>query len=260
MYMNTQFDFTYRKYTEVLDCLLCNGYLFQSLEEFINQPSEKVVILRHDVDRSPLHSLVMAKLENSRGIKGTYYFRIVKQSNHPRVISEIAGLGHEIGYHYEDLVLSNGIPEKAIYSFESNLNYFRTYYPVKTICMHGSPASKWDNRDLWGKYSYMDFGIIAEPYFDLDYTNLLYLTDTGRKWNGDKSSVRDKISQVNFFTLKERLKSSDNILAAANANELPLHLMITVHPQRWSDNLITWISEYAAQSLKNYVKQLIFVR
>ena len=31
---------------------------------------------------------------------------------------EIAALGHEIGYHYEDLALSNGIPENAIQTFD----------------------------------------------------------------------------------------------------------------------------------------------
>ena len=33
--------------------------------------------------------------------------------------------------------------------------------------MHGSPLSKWDNWDLWEKFDYRDYGIIAEPYFDL---------------------------------------------------------------------------------------------
>ena len=64
---------------------------------------------------------------------------------------------------------------------------------VKTICMHGSPLSKWDNRDLWKKYDYRDFGIIAEPYFDVDFDEVFYLTDTGRRWDGDKVSVRDKV-------------------------------------------------------------------
>ena len=64
---------------------------------------------------------------------------------------------------------------------------------VKTICMHGSPLSKWDNRDLWKKYDYRDFGIIAEPYFDLDFDEVFYLTDTGRSWNNSKASVRDKV-------------------------------------------------------------------
>ena len=58
-----------------------------------------------------------------------------------------------------------------------------TLSPVKTICMHGSPLSKWDNRDLWKRYNYRDFGIIAEPYFDLDFDEVFYITDTGRSWN-----------------------------------------------------------------------------
>lgn len=260
MYMNTHFDFTFKKFNEILDNFIKKGYSFQTLEDFLNNPAEKVVILRHDVDRASFHSLHTAKLENSKGIKGTYYFRIVRQSNNPAVMKEITALGHELGYHYEDLTLSDGIYEVAIASFETNLEYFRTFYPVKTICMHGSPVSKWDNRDLWRKYSYKNYGIIAEPYFDLDYSNILYLTDTGRKWNGDRSSVRDKVFQGNFHELKRKLKNSDQIIAALSGGELPGKMMITVHPQRWTDNPFVWISEYTAQTLKNRIKQLIFVR
>jgi hypothetical protein len=117
--------------------------------------------------------------------------------------------------------------------------------------------SRWDSRILWKYYDYHDFGIIGEPYFDLDFNKVLYLTDTGRKWNGDKSSVRDKVFQENFLALKERLKNSDNILEAVSANELPQHLMITVHPQRWSDDLFIWLWEYGTQTLKNSIKRFL---
>ena len=258
--MNYQFDFTIRKFSELLNAFLDKGYEFQTLEEFIHKPSAKVAILRHDVDRLPVSSLNTAKLENALGIRGTYYFRIVKHSNHPRIIEEVAALGHEIGYHYEDLTLSNGIFEQAILSFEANLTYFRTFYPVKTICMHGSPVSKWDNRDLWKKYSYRDYGIMAEPYFDLNFDEMLYLTDTGRRWNGDKSSVRDKILNKRYNDLKKGLKTSDNILQAISGDELPGKLMVTVHPQRWTDQVVPWLKEYFVQAFKNRIKQMIFVR
>lgn len=258
--MNRQFDFTISKFTEILDCLINSGYSFQTMEEFVSGPNKKVVIIRHDVDRSPFNSLQTAKLENLRGIKGTYYFRIVKQSDNPDVIKKIAELGHEIGYHYEDLALSHGVHEKAIQTFEANLKYFRTFYPVKTICMHGSPTSKWDNRDLWKNYSYKDFGIIAEPYFDIDYNKMLYITDTGRKWNGEKSSVRDKIYQTGYQALKGRLKNSDILIEAAVAKELPQQMLITFHPQRWSDDLFSWTLEYGMQTVKNMIKRVIMVR
>jgi len=81
----------------------------------------------------------------------------------------------------------------AYVEFCKNLEYFRTFYPVKTICMHGSPLSKYDNRDIWNKYDYKKLGLIGEPYFDIDFSKVLYLTDTGRCWDGDKVSVRDKV-------------------------------------------------------------------
>ncbi|MBA7530624.1 hypothetical protein ES705_22833 [subsurface metagenome] len=81
----------------------------------------------------------------------------------------------------------------AIESFQKNLETLRKIAPVKTICMHGSPLSKWDNRNLWEKYDYKAFGIIGEPYYDVDYSKVLYITDTGRKWNNQSVSVRDKV-------------------------------------------------------------------
>ena len=76
---------------------------------------------------------------------------------------------------------------------------FRKNFDVKTICMHGSPRSKYDNRIIWSKYNYKDLGIIAEPYFDIDFNEFAYFTDTGRRWNGNKFSIRDKVkSKYNF--------------------------------------------------------------
>ena len=85
--------------------------------------------------------------------------------------------------------------DTAILSFQNNLEKLRQLVPVSTICMHGSPRSKYDNRDLWKKYDYRDFGIIGEPYFDMDFDDVFYLTDTGRRWDGWKVSVRDKVPQ-----------------------------------------------------------------
>jgi len=73
------------------------------------------------------------------------------------------------------------LAEIAIESFERNLEKFRKIVPVKSICMHGSPMSKWDSRLLWKYYDYKDFGIDSEPYFDMSFEDKLYLTDTGRR-------------------------------------------------------------------------------
>ena len=50
----------------------------------------------------------MAQLEADMGNRGTYYFRIVPESFDPQIIENIAELGHEVGYHYEDVSLVIG--------------------------------------------------------------------------------------------------------------------------------------------------------
>lgn len=245
-------DFTLPAFEGLLVKLQKNGYNFITFEEYLDHPVKgKQVILRHDVDNYPQNSLDTAIIEHRLGIKGTYYFRIVKQSNDPRVIKAIAELGHEIGYHYEDLALQRGNRERAIAEFEKNLEYFRTFYPVRTICMHGSPLSKWDNQALWETYDYKKYGITGTPYLEIDFNDFLYLTDTGRRWDGEKVSVRDKVTSNYHFDFK----TTFDIIEAVP--KLPDHIMITIHPQRWNDKLSKWILELILQNGKNVIKRII---
>lgn len=228
-------DFTIKIYTDLLINLRKQGYSFQRVEDYMNGPSDKVVILRHDVDLRNYAALRLAKAEARLGIKSTYYFRVVKQSYNPRVIEQIVDMGHEIGYHYEDLAMHNGDYDASIKSFEENLKMFRQFYPVKTICMHGSSGSPYDNRDLWKKYKLEDFGLICEPYLSINYDKVLYLSDTGRRWNGFKMSLRDNVKteyDFNFFGTKDILKSIDT---------LPDQILFTAHPEQWVDNLPEWL-------------------
>jgi len=214
------------------------------------------------------------------GVRASYFFRIVPQSNVPSIIREIAELGHEIGYHYEDLSLFKGDREKALKHFEEQLKYFRQYYPVRTICMHGSPASRWDNRDLWQTYNYRDFGIVGEPYFDLlnnesaNVRDVVYFTDTARMWDGDKYNVRDKFlgnkKQKTDSASSEKEESSQtkvnlkthttfDVINWISSVENQHPIMITTHPQRWTDNSFEWTIELLKQKIKNMVKKYIVI-
>lgn len=167
-------DFIIHVYTQLLDSLKSKGFAFQTFEEFIKNSKIRSVILRHDVDLLPYNSLVFAKIQAQLGIRGVYYFRAVPESWDEKVILGISELGHEIGYHYECLTTASGDLEKGIKDFEKNLNALRKLASVTTICMHGSPMSKFDSKDLWKKYNYKDFGIIGEPYFDVDFKKVFY--------------------------------------------------------------------------------------
>lgn len=249
----TAMDFTQDIYKQLLIQLIESGYSFQTFEDFVTNPDKKVVVLRHDVDKLPKNAVDLAKIENDLGIRASYYYRIVKESNVPKLIESVRDLNHEIGYHYEDMTLAKGDKELALEMFKENLEYFRQFYKVKTACMHGSPLSKWDNRLIWEKYNYKDYGIIAEPYFDVDYNQVFYITDTGRNWNNASVSVRDKvISNINI-----EVKSTSNLIELAQKQALPEKIIINTHPQRWFNFGFGWFNELIMQNTKNQVKKII---
>ncbi len=258
-------DFTLKAYTDLLQALISCGYNCTSYLNYLeknlqgkpggNQDS-RVAILRHDVDKLPLNSQAFAKIQNALEITGTYYFRVVKESFDAGIIKEIAALGHEIGYHYEDMDFANGDKDKAIKLFEEHLSKIRNVAEVKTICMHGSPLSKWDNKDVWKKYDYHNYGIIAEPYFDINFNEFYYLTDTGRSWNASGVSVRDKVNSKFSFPVK----TTSDIIDHLKKNKLPDKIMFNFHPQRWTNDYLSWIKELFLQNSKNIVKSIIIKR
>jgi hypothetical protein len=275
-------DFTLAIYKKLITELLGSGYGFVTFAEYVQNPEMKgkSMILRHDVDKNPLRSLQIAEIEKELGIQGTYYFRIISDGLPRGVIERIAKSGHEIGYHYDDLNAACGDVEKAMELFRKNLAKLREVALVRTACMHGSPMSRYDNRDLWKNLDYHDFGIMGEPYFDIDFDEVLYLTDTGRRWDGEKVSIRDKVvsSEKLVVSSQDSVDSSQKLVVSSKkketANKLKLHstmdiinalkndllpnkIMLTIHPQRWTDRWLPWIWELCWQKVKNGVKYFI---
>jgi hypothetical protein len=275
-------DFTFRLYCKLLKALIEQEYEFQTFTGFLEKPGIRTIILRHDVEAKYENALAFAKIQYDYHIRGSYYFRFLPDHFDDDIISEIVSMGHEIGYHYDDLSHCKGDYEAAIKRFEKNLATLRKIAEVKTICMEGAPLSKYDNRDLWRKSSvhrspltvhYKDYGIIGEPYFDLDFSKVFYLTDTGRRWGGGKVSVRDKVgsSQLAVRSSQQKIQpgnwelgtgnfsfhSTSDIITAANSGLLPDQIMMTFHPQRWTDKPLPWAKELVMQNIKNVAKRLI---
>lgn len=249
-------DFTLTAYRQLLDAFLEAGYAFQTFSDYLRQPQPKVILLRHDVDARKLHSLRFAQIQHEKGIVGSYYFRMVPQSYDEGVIRAIYDLGHEVGYHYEDMDFAKGDPHRAIQLFEQHLERLRRIVPVNTICMHGSPRSPYDNRDVWKHYRYQDYGIAGEPYFDIDFRQVFYLTDTGRRWDGRSVSVRDKVDDHFGLTFR----TTFDIVAAVGRGQFPQRAMLNFHPQRWTDNRLLWLADKYQQYAKNMVKYWLIQR
>lgn len=230
-------DFTLGKYRELCHTLLESGYTIITVGCYLEVPGNcdrKIVILRHDVDRKIKNAFRIAKLEHSLGIHSTFYFRY-PYTFRPEIIGAIRDMGHEIGYHYETLSKAKGDLKKAITLFECELRSLRTVAEIHTICMHGSPLSKFDNRDLWKNYDFHELGIIGEAYLSIEGT--AYFTDTGRNWSG-KHSLRDRMS-VSDTDLPLAETTDELIAYIRSGTRYPLYL--TVHPERWAASNPEWV-------------------
>ncbi|MGK9477959.1 hypothetical protein ACSSV9_14205 [Melioribacter sp. OK-6-Me] len=262
-------DFTLKTYQKLLQSFLQNNYQFipfvdylenNSTSQHLNNSTQQLVILRHDVDRLPQNALQTANIEHDIGIKGTYYFRIVPESYDLSIMEKIVKLGHEIGYHYEDVDLvrsgnsSNHLIDRAYESFCKNLENFRKNFDIKTICMHGSPRSPYDNKLIWEKYDYRTLGILGEPYLDINFNEFAYFTDTGRRWNGNNVSLRDKVNTKFIFNYKSTFQ------LISNFSKMPDKIMITIHPERWTNKFNLWLKELLLQNVKNVIKRSLILR
>lgn len=239
-------DFTVEKYKELLVALKKHGHFS----------------LRHDVDLYPERSLEIAKVEAKEGMTATYYFRAMHFDSHAETIKAIVALGHKAGYHYENLTTCNGNLEEAYKDFCNNLERLRRLVPVGTACAHGSPRSPWNSQDIWNRYDIHSLSIDYEPMMDTDFSQTLYLTDTGRRWDGYKVSVRDKVPQYQELWTSEGLvfHYTDDIIRALNEPSHPIHrkkLLINTHPQRWMPFGINWMMEASIQNVKNIAKRII---
>jgi hypothetical protein len=205
-------DFTVDKYTELCRTIRNSKYSCLTLAEYLKvqpgAPGRSYLILRHDIDRSPLRALEVARVESQYNLKATYYFRVQKATYVPEIIDQIAGLGHEIGYHYETLDKCQGNYLSAQSLFSEELAFFRKRYDVKTVCAHGNPLTRYDNKTIWKNLRLSEFDLLGEAFLSLDFNRFAYFSDSGRTWLDDRSQKMPGKDQVEtaFGNIKLRTR------------------------------------------------------
>jgi hypothetical protein len=225
-------DFYFDNYRNIIDAIVESEYDVFTVKDYLKKRNSKLqcIILRHDVDGRPERALMMAKMEKDYGIKSTYYFRTLPKIFNLRVIKEICEIGHEVGYHYEVLDEAKGDIQNAINIFEDNLVKFNKVSKIETICMHGNPFSKWDNRDLWKLNDFMKYGILGEAYLSMDFENLVYITDSSRSWKNDYK-IKDIYKNTNLL----EVMNSGNLSTIIKQNKYK-KIYLLIHPDHWSNN------------------------
>ncbi len=232
-------DFSHRVWEALLRGLGQAGRDFLTLAQAKQRddiPFSRRAILKHDVDRLPGRALALARLEASFGVATTYFFRVPFPR---RVVQEILDLGHEVGYHYEDLCACRGDAGRAWRRFRRNLEDLRGLAPVEHISAHGSPFHPWDNRELWTRHHhpYHSLGV-SEFYLDLPWDHYHLFTDVGRCWNG-RYNRRDRASSALNLPSGCALPASTFDLLAL-LPRLEGGVVVNCHPERWTSGPLGW--------------------
>jgi hypothetical protein len=243
---------TLNKYIRMLEALKSNGFSLEPVENYFESTQSPTIYIRHDVDRMASRALKMAVAESNIGVFSTYYFRCTADSIFPeRFIREIDDMGHRIGYHYEVFSRAGGDPKKAIELFRRDLESLRKIATIDTAAAHGAPLSAVSNMMGGQTIDMKEFDLLGEVYIDIDYNNVLYLSDSGGVF-GSKHNLRDWSDGMNYTTPTK----VENLAHVLKPQKYKFAVM-GCHPERYPHNLIGFIQASATDNLINIAKTIL---
>ena len=278
-------DFTLKKYKVLIKAMVDQQFRFLNIRQAVSEKDlyskEKIAIIRHDIDTKfdlPL-ALKMADFEAELNISASYYFRTIPDVFDREVIKSIYDMGHEIGYHYEVLSMTDGNFQKAIELFGKDLKILRDICPVSSICQHGGTLGPYSSTSikglfktglalltrkvnmkyypsirLWDKYKLEDFDLTGDAYLSLDFEQIKYFSDTGMSWDSHATRIVDNVSEGRNAEMAAH--STDDLIALITDHKIDM-INILVHPANWNDPVLKWVKWRTLQSIRNISKRII---
>lgn len=235
-------------------CLLAtlSAHRTMTVLDYLVTPSDRGVILRHDVDRMPGRAVSMARLEAEMEIRSSYYFRSPVVGCFPQVAVEtIAALGHEVGYHYECLSACRGDKQAALEQFSKNLTALRRLAPCHTVAMHGAPLSPHRNEELLFGQDLARFELVGDASLSFVDIPLVYFTDTGGRWDaGSTTNFRDRVGIPQTKGPAPDDRAFCTWLGGYNGL-----VYISTHPERWPTGLLGFMGTQAQDIAINLAKR-----
>jgi hypothetical protein len=266
----------------LLDCIRESGYDIYGIEPILiarrdgSPPEGKFVAIRHDVDYFPGRALTMAEIEAEKKISTTYYIRRRFFDDNIELVRNVAGFGHQIGYHYEEVDTHQKAPNMQIgrdavgFFIGSLLDIDRLGFHIRSVCAHGNPLTDVDNRQvvhLLRDKDYLDKlaftydreevtakvsgRLVGDASIDITGNDFdLYMPDTGRF--NPRYNLKDRIDDCAIAGLSS-LDDFRRILST----EANRRIYMNMHPDRWSGDMATWLFDFTFDTAKNVVKRLM---
>lgn len=226
--------FSHAAYAELVGALADAGYETLTVREYLSpgRLPERFVVLRHDVDRKPQRAEALARLEADLGVSASYYF-------HPSAFREtraerVVDLGHEVGYHYDDVATARGDLRTARALFANNLRVFRRACDVDTVSPHAAALSAYDNASLWADGPAIEeFDLLGDADRSVDYVDIAFLSDAGRTF---RERPADRVRALGERDQPVTADTVDGLAAQFREGAIERACLLT-HPRRWTTSL-----------------------
>ena len=107
MTKTTQYDYSLRSYSETLHAYKDAGYAVTGFSQYLANPQEKHLIMRHDIDNTIEQAMRVARVDADAGITSTFFLRVHARGYNLlslpslQIIQEMEQLGHEVQLHLE---------------------------------------------------------------------------------------------------------------------------------------------------------------
>lgn len=170
------------EYRHILEFAVKNNYIVISLKDwYLNHrnSSEKIFILRHDVDYDIKGAHTFYQIEKSLGATSSFYFRWCTADE--SIMREMHTDGFEVSLHFETLASyakenqifnKADITEEALAICQQRLSeeierFEQQYWKIHTICSHGDKRNRVlgvQNHILWNSELRDKHDILFETY------------------------------------------------------------------------------------------------
>lgn len=191
-------EFTYKAYKDMLTLCRDAGYAFCGYSDY--KTYDKCVILRHDVDMTPLSALKIAQIEEKMGVQSTYFILLNTELYNPAakkqrdVLRTLHDMGHGIGLHFDEMAYEENadIPEKI--KREANVLSDILDIKISEVSMHRPSKKTLDA-------NYVIPGIV-NSYSSVFFEEFKYISDSRRCWREDPQQIimSNKYNKIHILT------------------------------------------------------------
>lgn len=199
--------FTYDEYKYSLELLEENNYTFCDYTDYSNL--ERCVILRHDVDFSLNKTLDIARIENIKNIKATYFillstnFYNIFSRESFEILKELTYLGHNIGLHFDERRYDIADYKSLDFYINKEKNILEDMLEKRVYAVSMHRPSKWILE------SDIELNNIINTYSNCFLKEFKYLSDSRMVWREDVLDIIAKEAYERLHILTHPFLYSD---------------------------------------------------